>query len=317
VRYDLIIAWNWEFDEDFVHGIERECALRGISTYRVDPYNLGEAIDGVREGDILFHAFFDRASDADPAFLKLVEVLRKPDIRVINPHDRVAHAIDKATMHLELITNGIHVPNTIILPPYNTNGRVEITQLDLDRIGIPFVIKPANTTGGGTGVWLDARTIQDVMTARQLHKDDKYLLQEKIVPKMFEGKRAWFRAYCVFDEVIICWWDDTTHMYSELHNTDEQRFGLTGLRGVMRTIQQACKLDFFSSEVAMTEERKYIVVDYVNEVCDMRLQSVHPNGAPDRVVHRIEQRIAREVEAHVHALGVREGIAPNRNARLG
>lgn len=295
----LAIAWNWEFDADFVFGIERECKSRNISTYRIDPHNLDQTINELRLKRLSFRAFFDRASDADTAFLPLVEILRSPKIRVINPHEHVVHAVDKATMHLELITHGIHVPNTIILPPYNKSGRVDVTRSDVERIGIPFVIKPANTTGGGTGVVMNARTLPEVAEARKLHRDDKYLIQETIIPKSLDGKRAWFRAYCVFGEVIICWWDDTTHMYSELNAEDEAKYGLKGLREIMKTIKRACKLDFFSSEIAMTDERKFIVVDYVNEVCDMRLQSRYPNGAPDAVVHHIERLIALEVERHI------------------
>ena len=297
--FDLAIAWNWEFDDDFVAGIEHQCAMRGISTYRIHPNNLAETIHNVRSGQLAFRSLFDRASDADTEFLQFVRLLKQPSVFVINPHENVVQAIDKSTMHHTLITNGIHVPNSIILPPFRTNGTVKLQQSDLDRVGIPFVIKPANTTGGGTGVVMHARTLNDVLTARMTHADDTYLVQETIVPQMLEGKRAWFRAYCIFHENIICWWDDTTHMYTEMMPDDEQRHGLAGIRDIMKTIQRACKLDFFSSEIAVTDERKFIVVDYVNEVCDMRLQSKHANGAPDAVVHKIEMLIADRVARHI------------------
>ncbi len=303
--FDLAIAWNWEFDDDFVTGIEHQCAVRGISTYRIDPNNLAETIHNVRSGHLGFRSLFDRASDADTEFLQLVRLLKQPSVFVINPHENVVQAIDKSTMHLTLITNGIHVPNSIILPPFRTNGTVKLQQSDLDRVGIPFVIKPANTTGGGTGVVMQARTLNDVLTARMTHADDTYLVQETIVPQMLEGKRAWFRAYCIFHENIICWWDDTTHAYTEMMPDDEQRHGLAGIRDIMKTIQRTCKLDFFSSEIAVTDERKFIVVDYVNEVCDMRLQSKYANGAPDAVVHKIEMLIADRVAHHT---GKPEGI---------
>jgi len=297
--FDLAIAWNWEFDADFVAGIEYECSSRSVSTYRIDPKNLQETIAKVQSAKLGFRAFFDRASDADQEFLPLVSLLTNPSVLVINPHPYVVHAVDKATMHLVLITNGIHVPNTIILPPSSTNGTIELQQSALDRIGIPFVIKPANTTGGGTGVVMNARTLDDVLSARRTHTDDKYLIQETIIPKVLDGKRAWFRAYCIFDETIVCWWDDTTHRYTELSPAEEHRYGLDGIRAIARTIQFACRLDFFSSEIAMTEERKFIVVDYVNEVCDMRLQSNYYNGAPDAVVHRIEELIADRIAHHL------------------
>jgi hypothetical protein len=293
--FDLAIAWNWEFDDEFIAGIERECAARQVSTYRVDTNNLQETVRLLETGELAFRALFDRASDADPDFLRL---LTPAPAFVINPHVHVTNAIDKATMHVTLATHGIHVPNTVIIPPYALEPELHLDQVDLDRLGRPFVIKPANTTGGGTGVVLGARTLADVVESRKTHPADKYLVQETIRPKLLEGKRAWFRAYCIFGETIICWWDDLTHRYSELSPDEEDRHALGGLRAIMNTIQNACRLDFFSSEIAMTEERNFIVVDYVNEVCDMRYQSRHENGAPDAIVHTIERLIAEQTARH-------------------
>ncbi len=293
--YTLAIAWNWEFDRDFVAGIERECAIRGISTYRVDSYNIQQTLNELRAGNLAFDALIDRASDADPEFLPLVHLMNAPSTLCINPYDRVINAIDKATMHLELITHGIDVPFTIILPPYNKKREIEIPQAEFERLGAPFVIKPANTTGGGTGVIMNGRTVQDIMETRLHHLDDKYLLQEMIIPRNLDGKRAWFRVYSVFDQVIPCWWDDRTHRYSILTPEEEHRFGLENLRHTIQVIRQICMLDFFSSEIAVTESGKFVAVDYVNEVCDMRLQSKYFNGAPDQIVHRIEQLIAEHV----------------------
>ncbi|HEV8537882.1 MAG TPA: hypothetical protein VGR15_03065 [Bacteroidota bacterium] len=300
--FGLAIAWEWEFDDDFICGIERECRSRDISTYQITPHNLPDVLLRIQRGELSFQAFYDRASDVDETFLALVRLLDQPSVRVINPHDRVRHAIDKATMHLEFITNGLQVPYTIILSPYRKNGGVEIPTVDFQQLGKPFVVKPANTTGGGTGVVLNARTLEAVIEARKLHPDDKYLLQQFIHPKDLDGKRAWFRVYYAFGETILCWWDDTTHEYTPLSDGDELRYGLPPLRTVMITIQRITQLDFFSSEIALTDEGTLVVVDYVNEICDMRLKSRFRNGAPDAVVHRIEFLIAREVESHVAKL---------------
>ena len=293
--FDLAIAWNWEFDADYIEGLDRECRHREISTFQIRPDNLSNVLDRLREKDIRFNAFYDRASDADEAFLPLVKLLGDPGMRVINTHAKVSHAIDKATMHLEFITNGINVPRTIILSPYNHQRDITLLDRDLQWLGVSFVMKPANTTGGGTGVVLDAMTLDDVVKARQEHPNDKYLLQEFVHPQTYNGKRGWFRTYSVFREIIICWWDDHTHEYSELTKEEEQEYNLIGLRDVVGTIKHICELDFFSSEIASTEEGKFIVVDYVNEICDMRLKSKYHNGAPDKVVHQIERLVGEEL----------------------
>jgi hypothetical protein len=298
--YSLAIAWNWEYDADFIAGTEYECALRGISTYRINTDHLPHVLRRLKLGEITFQAFFDRASDSDTAFLPLVTWMEEHAYCVINPYHRVINAVDKATMHLELITNGLNVPNTLIIPPYNDQRHITFTETELAQLGTPFVIKPANTTGGGTGVILNAMKTDDIITARQEHKNDKYLIQETICPKVLDGKRAWFRVYFAFGEIIPCWWDDKTHRYTQLILEEEELYGLHALRETMQLIQKVCGLDFFSSEIALTDQGKLVIVDYVNEVCDMRLQTKYYNGAPDVVVHKIEQLIADHVRAHLN-----------------
>jgi hypothetical protein len=304
---DLAIAWNWEYDAEFILEIERECSGRGLTTYRIEDHNLDETLRMIGAGELSFRAFFDRASDADDDYLELQPFVASPDVRCFNPRKRVVHAADKATMHLELITHGVNVPNTIILPPASGAPSTDLSLPDLERIGIPFVIKPANTTGGGTGVIMNATTLGQVHGARREHPDDKYLVQETIDPMEVDGRRAWFRAYHAFGEVILCWWDDRTHQYTPVTADEETRHELGGLRRVMEVIRGACLLDFFSSEIAMTPERKFIVVDYVNEVCDMRRKSVYANGAPDGVVSRIAGLLAGEAATHDGTGGGRTG----------
>jgi glutathione synthase/RimK-type ligase-like ATP-grasp enzyme len=298
--FGLAIAWNWEFDADFISGIERECRHKNIFTYQITPENIGQVLEELRDRKLSFDVLYDRASDADEAFLPLVKLMSERAARVINPHEKVAHAIDKASMHLECMTHGLHVPYTIILPSYNEQEIVSIDSTILGLLGTPFVVKPANTTGGGTGVVLNAMTPGDIFTARTLHKDDKYLVQEFIHPQEFDGKRGWFRAYSVFGEIILSWWNDQTHMYTELSSEEEVQFDLSELRQIMKTIHTMCGLDFFSSEIARTSDGKFIVVDYVNEICDMRLKSKYHNAVPDAVVHRIERLIANEVGRYLH-----------------
>jgi hypothetical protein len=297
--YNLAIAWNWEFDTDFIAGIEYECRARNISTYRIDTDHLPHVIELLKQGLLTFDAFYDRASDSSPDFLPLVKIMEERATCLINPYHRVAHAIDKATMHLEFITCGLNVPNTIILPPFNDRPAITLTKDELLRLGVPFVIKPANTTGGGTGVLLDAMTLDDVLCARQEHKNDKYLLQEIIAPKQIAGKRGWFRVYFAFGEIILCWWDDKTHRYTELTHDEEMLNDLQCLRSAMSIIHNICDLDFFSSEIAITERGKVVIVDYVNEVCDMRLQSKYFDGAPDPIVRHIQNLLAAHVQSHL------------------
>jgi hypothetical protein len=296
-RIALGIAWNWEYDKDFVHGIESECLEHGLPVYRVEPHNVEETVHLLRTEQITFISFLDRASDADESFEPLARLLSKSGCYVVNPYDRVHHAVDKATMHLEFITAGLNVPYTTIISPYNKKREMELSLSELSRLGRPFIIKPANTTGGGTGVVTGAESLKDVVETRQHHKNDKYLLQENIRPVILDGKTAWFRPLYAFGSVFPCWWDHRTHLYREIGSDEESLFGLHPLNDIMHTIKKVCDLDFFSSEIALTVGGKFVVVDYVNEICDMRLQSKYVDGVPDAVVHEVQRKIVASAES--------------------
>ncbi len=293
--YDLAVAWNWEFDKDFVLGLEQECRRRGLSVYRVESHNVEETLNDLRDGTLGLRALYDRASDADEAFLPFVDTVTASKAFMINRFDFVQHAKDKATMHLEFVVRGIATPFTIIISPYSKRKGVVLSLSDLEKLGRPFIIKPASITGGGIGVVLGAETLKDVIEARQHLKNDKYLLQEKIEPKSIDGRRAWFRVFYAFGDIIPCWWDDLTHIYHLLTPEEERRWNLAGLRPVMKKIHDTCRLDFFSSEIALTRTGSLVVVDYVNEICDMRLQSKYVDGVPDAIVHRIEHLIVEKI----------------------
>jgi hypothetical protein len=295
--YDLALAWNWEYDAEFISVIEERARDHGISTYQIHRQNAAETYELFKKKRLFFRTVLDRASDEDEAFHPLAhEFARKTPPFVINPYNKLKRAADKATMHLELMTHGVHVPYTIIISPYNQRKEVELSLTDLAKLGRPFIIKPANTTGGGIGVVMGAETLKDVIETRQHHKNDKYLLQEAIRPAYLSDNRGWFRVFYAFGNIIPCWWDDQTHLYGMVQPEEESVFGLHELRHITSIIQQACQLDFFSTEIVFTTKDQFVVVDYVNEMCDMRLQSKHIDGVPDQVVHSIAASLLDYVE---------------------
>jgi hypothetical protein len=195
-------------------------------------------------------------------------------------------------MHLEFLTAGLETPHTVILPAANEAPDPALTPALLAPLGVPFVIKPANTTGGSVGVVADAASPADVLAARRTYPADKYLLQEKVVPETRDGRRFWFRGLYVLGEVYLTWWDDRTHLYAELGPDEAASLGLAPIYATVRTIARVSRVRFFSTEIARDVRGRLVVIDYVNEICDMRLRSVHPDGVPDAVVTRIADRIA-------------------------
>lgn len=294
-RFDIAVAWDWEYDREFVNQVEDQTHAAGLLFYSVSHHNTHETLRRVQRGTLSFGALLDRAGDATDDFVAFSRGIAKTNTVLINHPSALHHANDKATMHLEFLSHGINVPFTIIISPYNKKTDVELTLTDLANLGRPFIIKPANTTGGGIGVILGAETLKDVIESRQHHKNDKYLLQKKIIPTTLNGHKAWFRVFSVFDEIIPCWWDDQTHVYGQVSVAETEAFGLTRLHSITRSIAQVCKLDFFSTEIAVTTEGEFVVVDYVNDICDMRLQTKHPDGVPDAVVSEICHQIVHHV----------------------
>lgn len=292
-EYELGIAWTWEYDREFVSLIESEARAAGIATTLIDRSNVERSLADLRSGQMRLDVLLDRASDEDEAFHPLHRYLadHSSDTYVVNPLDLQMRAADKATMHLEFMSHGINVPYTIIISPYADNREPGFSVTELQRLGRPFIIKPANTTGGGIGVVLGAETLKDVLVARQRHKQDKYLLQETIRPTVLNGRRAWFRVIVAFGSVFPCWWDEQTHEYGEISPEEETALGLSPLRALALRIGQVCGLEFFSTEIALTSDGRLVVVDYVNEICDMRPRSGHRDGVPDRVVRSVAQAL--------------------------
>lgn len=300
---DLALAVSWEYDEPFAEYVEKAVQDAGMRSYVVRAFNVSETLELLRKKALTFRFLLDRASDEDAAFLPLHHWANRPRaggerrVTVINAPHHLVRAADKATMHLELIAHGLHTPYTIIISPYAHKRELELSITELANLGRPFVIKPANTTGGGIGVVMGAESLKDIIAARQHHRNDKYLLQKFITPTLLGGRRAWFRIFYAFGETILCWWDDVTHVYEEVSADEEQRFGLADFHAIGRKIAEICTLEFFSSEVALTDDGTAVVVDYVNEVCDMRLKSRHRDGVPDAAVHTIIQALTRFVQS--------------------
>jgi len=288
MNYDLCITWNWEYDADFVALLEMACRERGLSLLQITPDNLGSAWQALASGELAFRTLFDRASDDDPRFMPIVAWARQHSVRRINVQERARRAWDKATMHLEFIQAGLHVPEAIILPPYNELP--ELPSLDLSPLGPTFSIKPA-CRGGGEGVIAEASSWQEVLMARQQYADDGYLLQARVAPVALGSRLAWFRVIYCAGQVYPCWWDTQTHAYTPLSAAEEAQYELAPLRGIAAHVAGLCGLDLFSTEIALTADGRFVLVDYVNDPVDLRLQSKASDGVPDDIVRGIAERL--------------------------
>jgi hypothetical protein len=294
--YDLAIVIDWEYDFDFVRLLEEAARKIKLTTYVIWSANLEDSYQELQQETLKMRYLFDRASDTSPEFHKIQQVIRSKGGQVLETLESLEWASDKATMHLEFIANGLNTPYTIILPPYDTEEEIYLSVEDLSRLGRTFIIKPANTTGGGIGVVHGAETLQDVLQARQSHAQDKYLLQKKVIPLEEDGYRFWFRGYYACGLVQCAWWNDLLHRYRPLTREEVRDFGLKPLFKIVSKIAEVSKLHFFSTEIALNETGTFVVVDYVNESCDMRLQSKAVDGVPDELVAKSVAQIVRYIK---------------------
>lgn len=283
-EFDLGIAWCWEYDREMVFELEEYIHQKGLTIYQIAPYNLEETIDKLKTDQLSFKLFIDRASDQDEEFERLTRLIKTLGIKMLNDYDKALWSSDKATMHLEFISAGIEVPYTIILSPYDEEPDMRVE--NLYKLGTPFVLKPA-LGAGSEGVVLDAKSIQDIEKVRGEFSDDKYLIQQKIDPISILGKRGWFRVFYACGRVFPCFWDSLTRLSEPLlaGQVDEKIYA--DIESTTKKIAQICGLDLFSTEIALIENNKLIVVDYVNDQCDLRKKSLHYDGIPDEVVKKV------------------------------
>ena len=278
------VAWNWQYDIDFIRLLDESFHKAGLDSYLIGLHNLTQTTGEVERGERQFLWFLDRASDEDPNFLKLNQLLIAKGTRILNAHDRYLRANDKAEIHHELLTSGLNLPTTLIVPAYDREP--QLNPVVIDSFAKPFIVKPAKGSGG-RGVLTGAKHIDEVNHVRAKHHAQRFLIQQKIEPQILGDRRAWFRVYFVCGTVIPCWWDDRTHRYIVFDPQDSRGINVAELDRIIRVIAGVSELDFFSAEVALDTHGRYVVIDYVNTPCDMRLQSKYANAVPDGLVQQI------------------------------
>lgn len=284
-KYNLAIAYKWKYDFDFVNLIESIFHNNGLSTYIIHKNNINTVYDSLKNSRLSFGVILDRGSDEDEEFEPIAELLVKLKTKIINEYHLTDLALDKSILHPKLIRDKINVPKTIILPPLDEQpDNYNIDEIDIDVFSKPFVIKPGYYSGGGESINLFATDLEDVKRQRGILSDDSFLIQEKVYPKQILSKRAWFRSFWFFGKIIHTFWDDITHEYHEINESEKVEIDFDTLNNTMKKLAGISKLDYFSSEFAINDEGEIYLIDYVNDQCDMRLKSKHFDGVPDRIV---------------------------------
>lgn len=286
--FDFGISWSGNIKERFVCLLQAACKKRGLSFFWVSNDNVKEVLRDLDRKEIKIKVLLDTEATynkkGDPYAHICYDVKDSGGI-VINDPDRAKAAIDKSVMHYELMNAGMTTPYTVVVRNWEPKS-FRLPNEEKKLLGIPFVIKPA-LGYGQLGVIRNARgTIREIATARHYDRGDNFLLQERVVPVEVAGRRAWFRGFNVFDTIIPCFWDDERNRYEHISYEELNKYELFPLAQIVAKIAGITRMAWFSTEIAIDKkfgQRRFVIIDYVNDQCDMTSKMETPSGVPDEV----------------------------------
>lgn len=292
--YDVVMTHLLDADEFFIHCVQRRCAERMLSFFLIEPVWVEAFSAALQAGRIWARVLLNLHSEhhlPDDVFHRLVRLAQDRNVHVVDPLEVALPAFDKSRLHPRLATAGFEVPATVIV------SREQVRDFKLDQaqrslLGSPFVVKPAMGYGR-RGVILDAQDEMDVERSAAVWADGHYLLQERVAIGDLEGQPAYFRVFYAFGSTWCCWWNYHTDGYRRVTVEEENRHGLGILRLTVRRLAELTGMRFFSSEIAMTEPGRFVLIDYINDQCHMLSQDSNPRmGVPNAVVAEIAERLA-------------------------
>jgi hypothetical protein len=300
--YDLVMTHKLDSDDLFIHQVQEHCAHARMNFFMIEPLWVEEFHRHLQRGEVWARVLLNMHSEhhlPEEIFHRLVRLAAERNVFVIDPPDRALAAFDKARLHPRLEQTGIRVPFSVVARGPDL-ARFQLTEADRAALGTPFVIKPA-LGYGRRGLVLDAVNEKDLLRSAAAWGPGDYLLQRRIVPRMIQGWPAYFRVFFVFGSVWCSWWNCHNDHYRLVTPEEIETHKLGSLEDIIRRIATLTAMNFFSSEIALTDEHEFVVIDYVNDQCHMLSQSANPqNGVPDTLVTAIARRLveaAREIAA--------------------
>jgi hypothetical protein len=130
----------------------------------------------------------------------------------------------------------------------------------------------------------------DILKLKKENSADSYIIQKKISPRILKDNPAWFKTLYCLGEIFPCWWHPINHSYKILTAQESDKCGLLEIWKITEQIKNACKLSFFSAEIALQDNNKFIVANYAHDKPDMRRQSKINDGLPDEIVNKIIEK---------------------------
>jgi hypothetical protein len=310
-------AGNWGLSAALLHdGIVDE-VLRRLESGRL---TIGFHLD--------YFALWHVAGDP---YARLAHAVEDAGGRSVNPPARSRLFTDKATAHAELARRGLGVPATIVLRPWTCDRALTAAERSLLRLDEPeaeVYLKPANGFGG-RGVVVTNRVdpeglAAELAAARNHDRGDAFLVQRAIRCPNLTGddgrdRPAYWRVLYCLGELIPYWWQKAASgpSYRRLSTLEIAQHHLQPVLDYALELAELTGLEWFSTELCLSEgdepsrfqvsgQRPYpvVAIDYVNDQCDVDVQSRWPGAPPDTVVRYVAERLAEAAGSLRHA-GVR------------
>jgi hypothetical protein len=289
--------------------------------------------------------YFSRWHRPDDPYERLAQAVADAGGCPVNPPARACLFTDKAAAHAELACRGLGVPDTILVRPWAPDRpltRPERARLRLDEPGARVFIKPANGFGGRGVVRAersDAKTLAAAFAAARHHdRRDTYLVQRAVrCPRLecddgVERAAYWRVLYCL-DELIPFWWsraeDGSGPGYRALSREEVRAHRLRPVLAYAAALARLSGLNWFSTELCLSsgpEPSRYrvsrgrgrtwpvVAIDYVNDQCDVDVQSRWPTAPPDAVVRHVAWRFAEAAWLRRHTAETVDRALPLRRA---
>jgi hypothetical protein len=308
---------RWLAEAAAAHGLSAALLHEGVAPEAVSRLDDGRLTVG-------FHLdYFALWHRPDDPFARLAQAVADAGGCPVNPPARSRLFTDKAAAHAELARRGLGVPDTVVLRPWAADRPLtpaERARLRLDEPDARLYVKPANGFGGKGVVRVD-RTDPEGLTAavaaaRGPERSDSHLLQREVRCPRLECadlvlRSAYWRVVYCFGELIPFWWhrreDGGEPSYRLLTREEIRCHRLRAVLKYAAALARLSGLEWFSTELCLTDgpepsryrvpagggrERAVLAVDYVNDQCDVDVQSRWPGAPPDAVVRYVAGRFA-------------------------
>lgn len=85
-------------------------------------------------------------------------------------------------------------------------------------------------------------------------------------------------------------------LYEIVTEDERKKLGLEPLYAITKKIWKIYSLGFFSTEIYMEKGRRFVVIDYINDQCDMRRKTKFTDAVCDTVIDAVALEMAQKIK---------------------